>query len=121
MLAKCALAIVVLSLGAPSANAVTVSGLRGLVTRSPTKPVCTVGVPCSAPAKDTPLTFSRAGKVVKSRTDAMGHYRVSLAPGWWTVTTKAAPRIGSGIRPRTVRVFVARFRVVNFDIDTGIR
>jgi hypothetical protein len=37
------------------------------------------------------------------------------------VSTATAPRIGSGIEPRTVRVFGARFRVVNFDIDTGIR
>jgi len=121
MLAKCALAIAVLALGAASADAVTTSGLRGVVTRSPSKPVCEVGVPCSAPASNTPLTFVRAGKVVKIRTDGTGHYRVALAPGWWTVNTKFAPRIGSGIKPRSVRVFAARFRVVNFDIDTGIR
>jgi hypothetical protein len=121
MLAKCAIAIAVLALGAASADAVTTSGLRGLVMRSPTKPVCEVGVPCSAPAKNTPLSFLRAGKVVKSRTDGTGHYRVSLAPGWWTVKTTFAPRIGSGIKPRTVRVYATRFRVVNFDVDTGIR
>ena len=37
MLAKCALAIAVLALGAASADAVTTSGLRGVVTRSPSK------------------------------------------------------------------------------------
>jgi len=121
MLAKCALGAAVLALGAAPADAVTASGLRGLVTRSPTKPVCEVGVPCSAPAKNTPLSFVRAGKVVKIRTDGAGHYRVALAPGWWNVRTTVAPRIGSGIKPRAVRVFVSRFRVVNFDIDTGIR
>jgi hypothetical protein len=121
MLAKCATAIAVLALGAASADAVTTSGLRGVVTRSPTKPVCQVGVPCSAPAKNTPLSFVRAGRVVKVRTDATGHYRVGLAPGWWTVQTTFAPHIGSGIKPRSVRVFATRFRVVNFDIDTGIR
>jgi hypothetical protein len=124
MLAKCALAIAALALGGldgTSAQAVTASGLRGLVTRSPITPVCMQGVPCSAPAKNTPLSFSRGARVVRTRTDRTGHYRVSLAPGWWTVRTSAAPRIGSGITPRVVRVFVARFRVVNFDIDTGIR
>jgi hypothetical protein len=121
MLAKCVLAIVVLALGAPSADAVTASGLRGLVTRSPTKPVCEQGVPCSAPASNMPLTFMRAGRAVKTRTDGTGHYRVSLAPGWWSVSTGAAPRIGTGIKPRAVRVFAARYRVVSFDIDTGIR
>jgi hypothetical protein len=121
MLAKCAVAIAVLALGAGSADAVTTSGLRGVVTRSPTKPVCEVGIPCSAPAKDTPLSFQRAGKVVKTRTDASGRYRVSLAPGWWAVSTTFAPRIGTGIKPRAVRVLAGRFRLVNFDIDTGIR
>ena len=121
MLAKCATAIAVLALGAGSADAVTTSGLRGVVTRSPSKPVCTVNVPCSAPSKNTPLSFVRAGKVVKTRTDSTGHYRVSLAPGWWNVTTTFAPRIGSGIKPRAVRVLAGRYRIVNFDIDTGIR
>jgi hypothetical protein len=124
MLAKCALAIAVLALGAlglTSADAAPASGLRGLVTRSPIAPVCMQGKPCSGPAKNTPLTFSRRGKVVKSRTDGTGRYRVSLAPGSWNVTTTAAPRIGTGIKPRVVSVVAARFRVVNFAIDTGIR
>jgi hypothetical protein len=121
MLARCAVAITVLALGAASADAVTTNGLRGIVTRSPTKPVCEMGVPCSAPAKNTPLSFLRQGTIVKTRTDGSGRYRVSLAPGWWTVRTMFAPRIGTGIKPRAVRVLAGRFRVVNFDIDTGIR
>jgi hypothetical protein len=121
MLARCAVAITVLALGAASADAVTTNGLRGIVTRSPTKPVCEMGVPCSAPAKNTPLSFLRRGTIVKTWTDGTGHYRVSLAPGWWTVRTMFASRIGTGIKPRTVRVLAGRFRVVNFDIDTGIR
>lgn len=121
MVAKWALAIVVVTLGSAPAEAVTTSGLRGLVTRSPTMPVCEQGVPCSAPAKNTPLVFSRAGKVVKTRTDRTGRYRVSLAPGSWSVRSNAAPRIGSGIAPRVARVLATRYRVVNFDIDTGIR
>ena len=124
MLGKCAIAIATLVLGAlgvTSAHAVTPRGLRGLVTRSPIMPVCMEGVPCSAPAKNTPLSFSRGGRVVRTRTDNTGHYRVSLVPGSWTVKTPEAPRIGSGITPRVVRVVAGRFRVVNFDIDTGIR
>lgn len=124
MLAKCALLIVALvptALGATSAHAITPSGLRGVVTRSPITPVCIEGVPCSAPAKNTLLVFSRRGRSVRTRTDSIGRYRVALAPGWWSVRTATVPRIGSGIEPHTVRVFAARFRVVNLDIDTGIR
>jgi hypothetical protein len=124
MLAKCALLILALvpaALGAPSTHAITPSGLRGVVTRSPITPVCREGIPCSAPAKNTPLVFSRRGRRVRTQTDSVGHYRVALSTGWWSVRTATVPRIGSGIEPHTVLVFAARFRVVNLDIDTGIR
>lgn len=124
MLAKCASLIAALelvALGASSAQAGTPSGLRGNVTRSPIMPVCIEGIPCSAPAKNTVLVFSRSGRKVRTRTDSMGRYRVALGPGWWNVSTATAPRIGSGISPHSVRVVAARFRVVNLDIDTGIR
>ena len=124
MLAKCALLIAALvptALGATSPDAIAPSGLRGVVTRSPVTPVCMEGVPCSAPAKNTPLVFFRSGRSVKTRTDGLGRYRVGLAPGWWKVSTATVPRIGSGIEPHAVRVFAARFRVVDLDIDTGIR
>jgi hypothetical protein len=124
MLWKYAALIMVLGLvatGATSADAVAPSGLRGLVTRSPIMPVCMEGVPCSAPAKNTPLVFFRTGRRVRTRTDDTGHYRVALAPGWWHVRTTRPLQIGSGISPSRVRVFGARFRVVNLDIDTGIR
>ncbi|MEP7224591.1 MAG: hypothetical protein ABI783_06510 [Actinomycetota bacterium] len=124
MSSKCAVLITVLelaALGATSADAVAPSGLRGLVTRSPIVPVCMEGVPCSAPAKNTPLVFSRIGISVRTRTDGTGHYRVTLAPGWWNVRTIRPLQIGSGISPSRIRVFDARYRVVNLDIDTGIR
>jgi hypothetical protein len=124
MLVKCALlvaALVPALLGATSPNAIGPSGLQGLVARSPITPVCREGVPCSAPAKNTPLVFFQQGRSVRTRTDSVGRYRVALAPGWWKVSTGTVLRIGSGIEPHAVRVVAAHFRVVNFDIDTGIR
>jgi hypothetical protein len=109
------------SLGATFPHTIAPSGLRGIVTRSPITPVCREGVPCSAPAKNTPLVFVQRGRSVRTRTDSVGRYRVALATGWWKVSTATVPRIGSGIEPPTVRVLGARFRVVNLDIDTGIR
>jgi hypothetical protein len=124
MIPKFAVLIAVLglmALGATSAHAIAPSGLRGLVTRSPIMPVCMEGLRCSAPAKNTPLVFFRTGRSVRTQTDVAGHYRVALAPGWWSVRTARPLRIGSGISPTRVRVFAARFRVVDLDIDTGIR
>lgn len=124
MFAKCAALIAALmtaALGATSTHAFAPSGLRGVVTRSPIMPVCMEGVPCSGPAKNTPLVFFRPGRSVRTRTDQAGRYRVVLTPGWWSVRTATNPQIGSGIEPHGVRVVAARFRVVNLDIDTGIR
>lgn len=113
-------ALFALGLGATGAGAGSPSGLRGVVDRSPVTPVCTADDPCSAPAAHTQLAFFRAGARVTTRTDDSGRYRVILAPGRWSVRTKAA-RIGSGISPRTVRVLRNHIRIVDFDIDTGIR
>ena len=53
------------------------------------------------------------------RTDAGGHFRVRLAPGRYTVSKNTwGP---GGITPSSVVVPTARFRRVNFAIDTGIR
>jgi hypothetical protein len=124
MFAKSALLTTVLvltSLDATSTHAFQTTGLRGIVTRSPVMPVCLEGVPCSAPARNTVLVFHRTGSDVRTRTDDTGHYRVALAPGNWDVSPTRRVTIGSGITPRSVRVVAGRVRVVNFDIDTGIR
>jgi hypothetical protein len=119
LIAGLALALAVA--GATPAHARAPTGIRGIVMRSPITPVCIQGVPCSAPAKNTRLVFSRFGRSITTRTDTAGRYRVALAPGSWRVTTGRAPRIGAGISPHLVRMFAGRFRIVKFDIDTGIR
>ena len=84
--------------------------------------MCVEGEPCSAPAKNVAIVFSRTGyRSVTTRADSSGRYRVALAPGTWTVRTPAAPRVGTGISPKSVRVYAGRFRLVDFEIDTGIR
>ena len=118
LLATALLATPLLAMGATAAAP---SGLRGVVMRGPITPVCREGVPCSAPARNTPLVFTRAGRSVKTRTDAIGRYRIALSPGLWSVHTAAAPRVGTGISPSTARVLAGRFRVADFEIDTGIR
>jgi hypothetical protein len=108
---------------ASSAGAATsTSGLRGLVTRGPIAPVCVAGQPCSEPAKNVTLVFSRNGRVVRrARTNDQGRYRIALAPGLYAVRLVPKPAIGRGLEPLRVRVVRARFRRVDFSIDTGIR
>jgi hypothetical protein len=116
------LALVALAVVAPAA-ATTGQGLYGVVTRGPTKPVCSVDEPCSAPAAHQKLRFLRGGALVSSLvTDARGRYRIRLRPGLYTVRVAGAPAgaMGGRIDPATVRVR-AVWRRQNFDIDTGIR
>ena len=115
-----ALAAVVVASSAGAAT--TPAGLRGLVARGPIAPVCVAGQPCSAPAKNVVLVFSRNGRVVRRvTTNEKGRYRVALAPGLYAVRLKTRQSIGRGLEPAHARVVANRFRRVDFSIDTGIR
>jgi hypothetical protein len=97
------------------------SGLRGLVTLSPTRPLCIDDQPCSKPAAGVVLVFRSNGRAVaRVTTKPNGTYRVLLRPGTYGVV---APRyrIGSGVTPRTVRVPRAHVARVDLEIDTGIQ
>lgn len=101
--------------------AVAVTVLHGLVTMGPTQPVCQAGVPCSKPAANVQLVFTRAiGVAVTVTTDARGRYSVRLRRGSYTVRVTPPRAIGRGIEPRT---FIARGMTqrLDFDVDTGIR
>jgi hypothetical protein len=97
------------------------SGLRGVVMRGPTKPVCRENEPCEEPARGLVLRFVRNG-VVKAEvtTSRTGAYAVRLRPGRYDVKT-AQRRPGVGLTPRVVRVPEARVARVDFHLDTGIQ
>ncbi len=97
--------------------AVVVAGvLWGSVSIGPITPVCRVGTPCSGPAKQATLTFSRPSRVVTTKTDSAGRYRLTLAVGTWSVRTN----VGMRITPMTVVVRAGTHRE-NFAVDTGLR
>jgi hypothetical protein len=113
-----AAAVVASSAGAATSS----SGLRGLVTRGPIAPVCAAGQPCSEPAKDVTLVFSRNGRAVRrATTNEEGRYRVTLAPGLYAVRLALRQTVGRGLEPPRARVAPNRFRRVDFSYDTGIR
>jgi len=102
--------------------AVLLGGLHGVVMRGPTTPVCRVGIPCSEPAVGVELVFSRGGKAVGFvRTAGGGRYAIVLPAGTYTVAPRPAAKIGTGVRPRLVRVVGGASRRVDLFIDTGIR
>jgi hypothetical protein len=101
------------SLGGATA-ATRSSGLRGLVLREAA--VCWTDS-CEEPAGGVLLRFSRAGRVVTVKTTTGGRYTVRLRAGWYRV--KAARPVGTGLRPRVVRVLWRRIARVDFHLDTG--
>jgi hypothetical protein len=99
--------------------AALLSGLYGVVTRAPTKPVCQAAMPCSAPYAHATLVFSRPGLAAREVVaDAKGRYRVALPPGHWSLRVQASR---FGWTPRAVTVPRGRYGRVNVDVDTGIR
>jgi hypothetical protein len=103
----------------------TVSGLQGFVHKGPTTPVCRPSTPCTAPAQVT-LLFRRTGvagtaRTFRVRSAADGRYRISLAPGYYAVTTLERIGITRNIRPRAVHVRAGHVDRLDFSIDTGIR
>ena len=97
--------------------AVVVAGvLWGSVSIGPITPVCRVGTPCSGPAKRATLTFSRLGRVVTTKTDSAGRYRLTLAVGTWSVRAN----VGMRMTPTTVVVRAGTHRE-NLAVDTGLR
>ena len=115
------LALALFALALPAGATPPPSGLRGVVLRGPTQPVCWEGVPCDAPAANLVLRFSQAGRVVaRTTTGPKGGYRVLLAPGRYAVATERRT-IGVGLTPRVAVVPRGRIARVDFHLDTGIR
>ena len=98
--------------------ATLLSLLYGFVTRGPTKPVCQVQMPCTAPYAHATLVFSRAAVTRKVTTDTTGKYRVALPTGRWSLRVQSSR---FGWTPRSVVVPSARYARLNIDVDTGIR
>jgi hypothetical protein len=110
-----ALAAPMLLLGGARATTRT-SGLRGFVLRE--APVCRTDS-CEEPAGGVLLRFSRAGRTAATvKTTTGGRYAVRLRAGWYSVKTAARP-VGTGLRPRVVRVARGRIARVDFHLDLG--
>ena len=117
-----ALTTLVLLLAGPGLSTTGSAGLRGVVMRGPTSPVCRVDEQCEEPAANVVLVFSQASHVIaRTTTGPMGGYRINLKPGRYLVATARRRTIGVGLTPRAVVVPRARFARVDFHLDTGIQ
>jgi hypothetical protein len=105
---------------AGAADSRNASGLRGVVMRSPTTPLC-LEDSCEAPAKGLVLQFRRNGMLrAQVKTSQTGTYRVMLRPGSYSVTTPAL-RPFQRLTPQLVRVPRGRVGRVDLNLDTGLQ
>jgi hypothetical protein len=95
------------------------SGLHGAVLIGPGYPVCKVGAPCTRPAGNVWLVFTRRGRAARTRTATNGAYQIALAPGTYAVSSPK--HLGGGLSPRRVTVRRGNYRRVVFTLDIGIR
>ncbi len=120
-LAALALVLVSLATAACAAGATPTTGVRGIVLRGPTQPVCQVGKTCEGPAAAVTLVFSREGKErARVKTGSNGRFTVALPPGRYGVRTTARV-FGRTPQPATVTVPRTGYARVTLRIDTGIR
>jgi hypothetical protein len=97
------------------------TGLEGLITISPTHPGPTrEGIPNSGPLANTVFVVeNEKGMVITFTTDDQGRFRVSLAPGHYTVRIKERQIRGCG--PTDVDVVEGKMTSVEWRCDTGMR
>ena len=99
------------------------TGIEGVITVGPTHggPV-RPGIPSSKPpANATSVVGNDSGAVAEFTTDAQGRFKVSLAPGHYTVTKKDRQKGIGRYGPFDVDVTAGQMTKVEWQCDTGMR
>jgi hypothetical protein len=99
------------------------TGIEGVISVGPTHGgPARVGVPDSKPLANAPfIVENEKGVVTSFATDDQGRFRISLAPGHYTVSAKdKKPKIGR-YGPFEVDVVADQMTKVAWSCDTGMR
>lgn len=97
------------------------TGLEGTAHRSPTRPVCQLDEPCSAPFSASFEVQQGERVVARFQSDAEGHFLVPLAPGTYRVVPDASAPLLARSQAHEVTVGPSGLTHVDWDFDTGIR
>jgi len=99
------------------------TGIEGVITVSPTHPgPVRPGMISSKPlANATFVVGNDGGAVAEFTTDAQGRFKVSLAPGHYTVTKKDGQKGIGRYGPFDVDVTAGQMTKVEWQCDTGMR
>lgn len=105
----------------PGGGVVSSTGLEGITLRGPTRPVCQLDQPCTAPFK-AGFEVLQGGKIVgRFQSDSEGHFLIHLPPGTYTVSPdRSAPLLARG-NAHEVTVGSTGLTHVELEFDTGIR
>jgi hypothetical protein len=98
------------------------TGIEGVITVGPVVPgPVREGTSSSAPLANFAFAVTNNnGPVTSFTTDAQGHFRVSLAPGHYTISSSG--KIGiRGCGPFDVDVVSGKMTTVEWECDTGMR
>jgi hypothetical protein len=105
----------------PGGGVVTSTGLEGTMLRGPTRSVCQVDRPCTAPFKSG-FEVVQAGKIVaRFHSDADGHFMISLLPGTYTISPDESAPLLARADAHEVTVGPSQLTHVDLEFDTGIR
>jgi hypothetical protein len=107
----------------PSASPVSATGLEGVILVAPAHPgPVREGISASAPLAHTDFIVQKANETVASfTTDEKGAFRISLLPGHYSVSRKAAARTIGHFGPFEADVVDGEITKVNWTCDSGMR
>src|SRR2546430_1109300 len=99
------------------------TGIEGVIMISPTHPgPVRPGITSTAPLPNTEFVVSNeTGTVSEFTTNDQGRFKVSLAPGHYTVTKKGQQRGIGRYGPFDVDVVAGQMTKVEWHCDTGMR
>lgn len=99
------------------------AGIEGIISIGPIHggPV-RPGIPSSKPLANTTFVVgNETGEITEFTTDEQGHFKVSVAPGHYTVTKKAQQKGIGRYGPFDVDVAAGQMTKVEWQCDTGMR
>ena len=98
------------------------TGIAGVITMAPAHPgPVRPGMTSSAPLKNVPFVVSNQTQTVAEfMTDDQGGFKLTLAPGHYTVTRKDQPKIGR-CGPFDLDVVNGQLTKVEWRCDSGMR
>ncbi len=107
----------------PTSTPESLTGLEGTISLSPVQGGPTrQGSSDSKPATNMAFEVKQGGRVIGSfQTDDHGQFRVSLKPGYYTISRKDWKASIGSYGPFEVDVSEGKMTKVHWDCDTGLR